>query len=35
LALNSAPNAPKTPKNPGGTTPTPPQIQDKDKYHPV
>ena len=32
LALNSAP---ETPKNPGGTTPTPPQIQDKDKYHPV
>ncbi|MBF0914042.1 prepilin-type N-terminal cleavage/methylation domain-containing protein, partial [Candidatus Gracilibacteria bacterium] len=32
LALNSAP---ETPKNPGGTTPTPPQTQDKDKYHPV
>ena len=38
LALNSAPNAPKTPWNPGGTTtppPATPQTQDKDKYHPI
>ncbi|ATU05611.1 hypothetical protein BKN14_04155 [Candidatus Gracilibacteria bacterium HOT-871] len=38
LALNSAPNAPKTPGNPGGTTtppPATPQTQDKDKYHPI